>query len=201
MIGKLKGIIDSVDENLLVLDVGGVGYNVFCSGKTLNRIGEKGANVSLVIETHVREDHIHLFGFADKHELEWFRELTNVQGVGPKLAMSILSALSPNELVGALVSQDKSAFKNISGVGPKLSERLITELKGKVKNMTSDSLAAVSSISKSVAVTTAVSDALSALINLGYSRNEAYTAVLKAGKNEKLGVQDLIKESLKELAK
>lgn len=201
MIGKLKGIVDSVEESSLILDVGGVGYSVFCSGKTLGRIGEKGAAVSLIIETHVREDHIHLFGFAEKLELEWFRELTNVQGVGPKLAMSILSSLSPNEIIGALLAQDKTAFKGISGVGPKLSERLITELKGKVKNVSSESLAAVSSISKSVAVTSAISDALSALINLGYSRTEAYNAVVKAGKNEKLGVQDLIRESLKELAR
>ncbi len=200
MIGRLRGIIDVVEDDHIILDVGGVGYLVFCSGNALRKLPEKGAEVSFFIETHVREDHFHLYGFLDKAEQEWFLTLNGVQGVGTRMAMAILSAMTPQQIINALVLQDKAAFKAISGVGPKLSERLITELKSKVKNMQAETLSPAAT--KALSGSASTHDAISALINLGYSRGEAYNVISRiSGKNEKLEVSELIREGLKELAR
>lgn len=201
MIGKLRGIIDSISDDSVIVDVGGVGYLVYCSGQTLRKLPPRGAEASFIIETHVREDHIKLYGFMDRLEQEWFLELNNVQGVGTKMALGILSALTPQQLIAALVSQDKAAFKQISGVGPKLSERLVVELKSKVKGMSFDTVAPLSGQDNAVA-NNGMGDAISALVNLGYNRSDAYTVIAKiANKNENMQVSELIREGLKQLGK
>ncbi len=207
MIGKLRGIVDETAEHHVVLDVGGVGYIAFCSGLTLSALPPAGSPATLLIETHVREDHIHLFGFRDEAERAWFLLLNSITGIGPKLALSILSVLPPEKLATAVAAQDKAVFRSVSGVGPRLAERIITELKGKEL---SPGLAggvavfaeAVAGKSPAVAgAESAIRDAVSALTNLGYSRSEAYQKVTAlAAKHTKPSVETLIRESLQELA-
>ena len=131
MIAKLAGIVDQVDAEALVVDVGGVGYLAFCSTRTLGLLPPAGAPVRLLIETHVREDHIHLYGFADAAERDWFRLLTTVQGVGAKLALAILSAVAPEALALAILAQDRVALTRADGVGPRLAARIVNELRDK----------------------------------------------------------------------
>ncbi|MBQ2810599.1 MAG: Holliday junction branch migration protein RuvA, partial [Alphaproteobacteria bacterium] len=131
MIAKLRGLVDSIFEDSCIVDVGGVGYLVFASAKTLARLNT-GSETSLLIETVVREDSISLFGFYDAWEKEWFGTLTKVQGVGAKVCLSILSVLTPSQLAQAVAAQDKNSFLRASGVGPKLAARLVTELKDKI---------------------------------------------------------------------
>ncbi len=203
MIGKLKGIIDSISGSHLILDVGGVGYVVSCSARTLRNIGGVGDAATLLIETHVREDAINLYGFADAIEQDWFRLLTTVQGVGAKVAMSILSSVSPEQLSHAIAAQDKSMLTQADGVGPKLALRLVTELKDKIPafmaspvRLSSPSNAA-SPLPHSIA-----GDALSALLNLGYRRAEAFAAVSAAIQRDPEAKLDaLIKASLVELSR
>jgi len=107
MIGKLTGRVDDIAEDHLILDVNGVGYLVFASGRTLAACPARGGSISLLTETHVREDHIHLYGFATPAERIWFKTLTTVQGVGVKMAMAILSTLSPEQILTAIAAQDK----------------------------------------------------------------------------------------------
>ena len=201
MIGKLRGIIDSSESNLVVLDVGGVGYNVYCSAKTMQKLPAKGEAATLVIETHVREDYIHLFGFIDTRERDWFRLLITVKGIGSKVAMALLSVLSPDQLSAALASQDKAALAQASGVSVRLAERILVELKNKT----------VAGGEFEVANTSAAStpqegsdqaDAVSALTNLGYSRSEAYAAVMATLKDYPQALlSDLIRHSLKRMSK
>ena len=129
MIAKLSGILDSVGPDGAVIDVGGVGYLAFCSRRTLGQLPSPGGTVRLLIETHVREDHIHLYGFADAGERDWFRLLTTVQGVGARLALAILSAVAPEALTLAIVAQDKAALARADGVGPRLAARIANELR------------------------------------------------------------------------
>ena len=137
MIAKLTGRIDEIDGDSLVIDVGGVGYLVFCSNTTINVLSTQGDIVSLFIETHVREDHIHLFGFADPIEQKWFRLLTTVQGVGTKVALAMLSAAQPNILSSAIAAGDKTVITSAPGVGPKLAARIISELRDKIGDVVS----------------------------------------------------------------
>lgn len=134
MIGKLRGRIDEISEDSVLIDVGGVGYVVFASQRTLQnlRVGEA---ATLTIETHVREDHFHLYGFESAVEREWFRLLTTVQRVGNKVALVIMSAYSPQQLATAILSKDTGAFSRIKGIGASLAERIVTELKDKVAKM------------------------------------------------------------------
>lgn len=200
MIAKLTGILDSLYEGFLILDVNGVGYRVFCSSRTLSMMPGKGMSCSLLIETQVREDHIHLFGFADAAEKEWFNVLNNVQGVGAKVALAILSALSPNDLSVAVATGDSKAFTRASGVGPKLATRLVTELKG--KNLTTGVSLDMPAFTGAGDVSNAVQEAISALVNLGYGRSEAGLVVGSVYKdNEKANTSDLIRLSLKEIGK
>ena len=196
MIAKLTGLLDSVASDSAIVDVGGVGYLVFCSARTLAKLPEKGAPVSLLVETHVREDHIHLYGFADAAEREWFRLLTTVQGVGAKLGLAILGTLAPDDLARAIASGDKASLSRPSGVGPKLAARLAVELKDKVSGM------ALGPASVSLPESGAAADAVSALVNLGYRRAEAFDAVATAAR--RLGaaaaVDALIRAGLTELS-
>jgi Holliday junction DNA helicase RuvA len=206
MIGKLTGRVDSHDEDHLILDVSGVGYVVFCSGKTLAMMPPVGGSASLLTETHVREDHIHLYGFATKEEREWFRTLTTVQGVGVKMALNILSVFAPAELATSIAAQDKKALTSVSGVGPKLAERIVTELKNKVAKLPTGSFIAPAHSGTAKTKTAApgaslLEDAVSALTHLGYQRTEAFAAaarVLQEAPETKLDV--LITTSLRQLA-
>ena len=206
MIGKLTGIIDNIKNNQLLLDVNGVGYIVFASGRTLSKIGAKGDTCSVLIETNVREDHIHLYGFADAVEQEWFNILTKVQGVGAKVGLAILSVASPNDLSLAIAAQDKAVFTQADGVGPKLGTRIVTELKDKAGNI---DLSPVTQSTLTTVSTNMANDeddntheALSALVNLGYGRSEAMIAISRARSNlaEDADLGALIKQGLKELS-
>lgn len=206
MIGKLKGIIDSTDQDTLIIDVNGVGYQVHCAGRVMQQY-PAGAAAELIIETHVREDHIQLFGFTSALERDWFRLLATVQGVGNKTALAILNAYAPDQLSRAILSKDAVSFKAISGIGAKLAERIVTELKDKaLKLPTSSATMPAHSGMHTTTVTPPSShadDAISALVNLGYSRSDAYSAALKALEElgEKAGLDALIKTSLKEVAR
>ena len=208
MIAKLRGIADSIYEDSCIIDVNGVGYLVAASSKTLARL-TKGAEVSLLIETIVREDSISLFGFYDAWEKEWFNTLTKVQGVGAKVCLSILSVLSPSQLAQAVSAQDKSSFLRASGVGPKLAARLITELKDKIVTIPAGDVT-LSDIGDEQTVPVPVAapaddtaeDVISALINLGYQRLEAYKVVSKIyADNADKPVSELIRLALKEFAR
>jgi holliday junction DNA helicase RuvA len=202
MIARLRGIVDRVGEGQAVIDVGGVGYLVFCSGRTLSKLPEIGAAVALEIETHVREDHIHLYGFAEMSECEWFRLLTKVQGVGARVALAILTVLGPDELLQAIAAQDKTAMTRASGVGPKLAGRIVTELKDKVGALALGARGPLAGAKETEdGAPGAGEEAISALVNLGYSRSDAFRAVSQA--NHNLGgvapLDELIKAGLKEL--
>lgn len=204
MIAKLSGLLDSVAETACIVDVGGVGYQVFCSARTLRALPRPGEAVRLHIETHVREDHIHLFGFMAEAERGWFNLLQTVQGVGARVALAILSALSPDELAGAIAAADKATLNRCDGVGPKLAARLVTELKDKAGGIAfSAPAAAAGGAAAEGSAKGPVADALSALVNLGYKRAEAFGAVTAAarGLGDKANVSDLIRAGLKELAR
>ena len=206
MIAKLRGLIDAVGDDWAVIDVGGVGYLVACSARTLARLPRPGEAAALLVETHVREDAILLFGFLDGGEREWFRLLTTVQGVGAKVALAILSVLAPEQLVLALAAKDKTELTRASGVGPKLAARIVAELEGKAGRVPlSPGLAAAGAEpgGTGVAGGGAVADAVSALVNLGYRRIEAHGAVVAAARalGEGGEAPALIRAGLKELAR
>lgn len=200
MIAKLTGILDSIGDDWAIIDVGGVGYLVFCSTRTLSQMPGTGEAVSFVIETHIREDHIHLYGFLDQSERDWFRLLTTVQGVGAKVGLGIQSVLGPQELTDAILAQDKGMITRAPGVGPKLATRLLTELKDKVGGIASfvPAAAAVAANDTDRAV---LDDAVSALVNLGYRRGDAFGAVTGAMRTMggEVPVEELIRAGLKEL--
>jgi len=196
MIAKLTGLLDQAGSDSAVIDVGGVGYLVCCSARSLARMPAKGAPVSLLIETHVREDHIHLYGFAEPAERDWFRLLTTVQGVGAKLALALLGVLAPEDLMRAIAAADKASLARAPGVGQKLAQRIATELKDKVRAV------ALGPAAADLPQRGSEADAVSALVNLGYRRAEAFDAVIEAAR--RLGasapVDALIRAGLKELS-
>ena len=202
MIAKLTGILDHIGPDGAVIDVGGVGYLCFCSSRTLGQLPSSGGPARLLVETHVREDHIHLYGFIDAAERDWFRLLTTVQGVGAKVALAILSAVAPDELTLAIVSQDRATLARADGVGPKLAARIVNELKDKVGGL---ALAATNSAAPGAATSVdagVTGDAVSALVHLGYRRAEAFGAVTAASRRLGDGakVDALIRAGLQELA-
>jgi Holliday junction DNA helicase RuvA len=198
MIAQLTGRVDALSDGSCVIDVGGVGYLVQASSRTLSALPQPPASAKVLIETHVREDAIVLYGFADSAERDWFRLLTTVQGVGGRVALAILSTLSPRDLIGAIATGDKASLTRAQGVGPRLAIRLLTELKDKTGTMPTSTGVSYSPI----AAPTPTDDALSALVNLGYRRAEAQPVVLRSA--ERLGegatLDTLIRDSLKELA-
>lgn len=204
MIGKLRGLVDSTGKDWVIVDVNGVGYEVSCGTRTLSQLPASGQPVTLTIETHVREDAIKLFGFMSDAERSWFRLLQNVQGVGAKVALSILGVLSPGELANAIALQDKAQVGRAPGVGPKVAQRIVSELRDKAPGLLAagdigTKIAGVANEGKN----THVSDAISALVNLGYSLSEASIAVASvAEQSEKqLKTEELIRQGLKELAR
>jgi len=205
MIGKLKGIVDSYGEDYLILDVQGVGYQVHCSARTLTMLPAPGEPATLSIETYVREDQIKLFGFASDSEREWFKLLQTVQGVGAKVALSVLSTLKVPELATAIAMRDKAAVTRSPGVGAKVAERIVTELKDKVPAFADIDAGAVhlAGALDEKRAPKPVTDAVSALVNLGYGQPQAAAAIAAASRNagEGADVQTLIRQGLKELAR
>ena len=203
MIAKLKGLVDSTGDGWAIIDVSGVGYLVFCSGRTLGRLGP-GEVAEVLIETHVREDHIHLYGFFDAAEREWFRLLTTVQGVGVKVALAMLTVLAPEEILQAVAAADKAMITQTPGVGPKLATRILSELKDKVGTMAlvPGAVGSVEAGPVPVAAGGPVNDATSALVNLGYRPSEALAAVSRAAGRlgDDTDVEALIRGALSELA-
>lgn len=204
MIGKLKGVIDTIGEDFVILDVHGVGYVVQCSGRTLAHAGQVGEAATLAIETHVREDSIRLYGFATDAERDWFRLLQTVQGVGAKVALAVLGAMSTEELAVAITRQDKARIAQAQGIGPRLAARLAAELKDKVPaGVTLAEMQAAVAGAAEATEPPAVQDAVAALLTLGYGRPQAAEAAASARKT--LGaVADaaaLIRQALKQLSR
>ena len=207
MIGKLSGLVDEVGEDWVILDVGGVGYEVHCPARTLAKLPARGEPASLSIETHLRQDMIRLYGFAEPHEREWFRALQTVQGVGSKVSLAVLSVLAPGELANAVTLNDVTAISRAPGVGAKVAQRIATELKDKAAKIGGGSftVAEASAVSGGGELSSgsAVADAVSALVNLGYGRSQAAEAVAKGLKSGGEGgdAAELIRLGLKELAR
>ena len=205
MIGKLKGMLDSYGEDYVILDVGGVGYLVHCSARTLQELPAAGQPATLSIETHVREDQIRLFGFLTDVEREWFRLLQTVQGVGAKVALAVLSTLKPADLASAIAMRDKAMVARTPGVGPKVAERIVTELKDKAPAYANLDPAVIrlSGSLEDKRAPRPVADAVSALVNLGYGQPQAAAAIAAAARSvgEETNTAQLIRLGLKELAK
>ncbi|ANP87081.1 MULTISPECIES: Holliday junction branch migration protein RuvA [Rhizobium] len=204
MIGKLKGTIDEIGEDYVLVDVHGVCYVAYCSARTLSKIGSAGEACVLFIETYVREDQLKLFGFMTALEREWFNLLQSVQGVGAKVALAVLSTLTPGELANAIALQDRAAVSRAPGVGPKVAMRLVTELKNRAPAFAGEAIniALKQELGEGVAAAP-VADAVSALTNLGYSRDQAANAIAAAMKTAGEGADSakLIRLGLKELAR
>ncbi len=203
MIGKLTGRLDSISLNTVIIDVGGVGYEVTVGARTIASLPPAGETITLAVETHVREDEIKLYGFATEHERAWFRELQTVQGVGAKIALAVLGILSAADLANAVALQDKGQVARAPGVGPKVAARIVAELKDKMPSLAP----AISPVRGFAAVAVlpeglAARDAVSALTNLGYAHGEAAAAISsaigKAGREAR--AEELIRLGLKELA-
>jgi Holliday junction DNA helicase RuvA len=203
MIGKLRGVLDSAGKDWVIVDVGGVGYEVACPARVMARLPAPGQPLTLAIETYVREDAIKLFGFLSEAERSWFRLLQNVQGVGAKVALSILGVLEPKDLANAIALQDKAQISRAPGVGPKVAQRIVSELRDKAPGlMVSADIAPAANGSAAAGRGSPSSDAISALINLGYSPAEASGAIATvSAKAEGARTEELIRLGLKELAR
>jgi len=205
MIGKLKGLIESYGQDSVIVDINGVGYEVHCSARTLQELPGVGQPATLSIETHVREDQIRLFGFITEIEREWFGLLQTVQGVGAKVALSVLGTLKASELASAIAMRDKAMVARAPGVGPKVAERIVTELKDKAPAYTNVDPAWVrlSGALDDKRAPAPVTDAVSALVNLGYGQAQAAAAIAAATRHAGEGAEatTLIRLGLKELAR
>jgi Holliday junction DNA helicase RuvA len=205
MIGKLKGLIESYGQDSVIVDVNGVGYEVHCSARTLQELPGIGQPTTLSIETHVREDQIRLFGFVTEIEREWFRLLQTVQGVGTKVALAVLGTLKPSELASAIAMRDKAMVARAPGVGPKVAERIVTELKDKAPAYTNvdPALVRLTGALDDKRAPAPVTDAVSALVNLGYGQAQAAAAIAAAARSAGEGAEatTLIRLGLRELAK
>ena len=181
MIAKLSGVLDSTGPDWVIIDVGGVGYHVFASGRTLSQLPSVGQKFSLIIETLVRQEQTQLFGFFQEVEREWFRLLLGIQGVGAKVALALLSALSPDDLHRAVLMQDQTPITRAEGVGAKLAGRIIAELKSKVGHFSLSLLGITPQLSGGASsISTGMGDAISALANLGYRHSEAMEAIARS---------------------
>jgi Holliday junction DNA helicase RuvA len=204
MIGKLTGIVDSIDDDFLILDVNGVGYLVSCLKSNLAKI-KLGEKIHLLIEMIVKEDQISLYGFSNTTERSWFKILQTIQGVGAKMAITILGSLTSDQLIAAILSEDYNSFKRITGIGPKIASRIVNELKNK-ENITS-----LSDSSKYLTRSQVkdhadkgnnnIMDALSALSNLGFNRSDTYKILTEiSSANENISLEQLIKQGLAKLS-
>jgi Holliday junction DNA helicase RuvA len=205
MIGKLKGIVDSFGADRVVIDVHGVGYVAHCSAKTLEALPRHGEAATLYIETQVRDDEIRLIGFVSEAEREWFRLMLTVQGVGSKVALSVLGTLRPQELASAIALGDKAMISRAPGVGPKVAARLCAELKDRLPTL-ADLDPKVVRLQAELADRSApkpAAEAVSALVNLGYGQAQASAAVaaIIAEAGEGAATANLIRLGLKELSR
>jgi Holliday junction DNA helicase RuvA len=198
MIAQLTGRIAALEEGRCVIDVNGVGYLVHASTRTLAALAASAEPLRLLVETHVREDAIQLYGFVDAPERDWFRLLTTVQGVGARVALSVLSALSPRDLVAAIMAGDHASLTRAAGVGGRLAARLLSELRDKAGAMPS----APGFVAQVAPARGVAEDVISALLNLGYRRPEVQPVVTRT--IERLGaaapLDVVIRDSLKDLA-
>ena len=205
MIGKLSGVIDSYGDDWVIVDVGGVGYQVHCSARTLHALPPVGERATLSIETYVREDMIRLYGFVADLEREWFRLLQTVQGVGAKVALAVLGTLKPGDLATAIALQDKAALSRAPGVGKKVAERMVTELRDKAPAYSSADpmVVRLQSELEDRRAPRPVADAVSALVNLGYAQVQASAAIAAAARSagDAATAEQLIRLGLKELAR
>jgi holliday junction DNA helicase RuvA len=205
MIGKLKGLVDSYGEDFVIIDVNGVGYVAFCSSRTLQALPSPGEAAALAIETYVREDQIKLFGFASDAERDWFRILLNVQGVGTKVALSLLSTFKVAELATAIATRDSTAITRTPGVGKKLAERIVLDLKDKAPAFGSvdPAVAKLSGDIEDQRAPAPAVEAISALVNLGYPQAQASAAVAAALKTagDAPKTEALIRLALREMAR
>lgn len=201
MIAHLSGRVFEIGEDSVIIDVGGVGYILYCSARTLARLPAVGEAVALHVETQFRAESLTLYGFESGPERAWFRLLQTVQGVGARVALALLSALTPEQLGQAIMAKDKAAFTQASGVGPRLAQRLISELQSKVGELPTASVVTLPNQAGSAGTAGPLEDAASALGNLGYGRSEAHGAVATAiaGLGEEADVEALIRAGLKEL--
>jgi holliday junction DNA helicase RuvA len=201
MIARLRGRLDSQGADHLVIDVGGIGYLVHCSTRTLAALPGAGEALDLHVETQVRAESIMLYGFMQVGERSWFRVLQQVQGVGARVALGVLSVLTPEELARAVASQDKAALTRASGVGPRLAGRILSELKDRLAGELAGTALPAQAVMGG-AVDGAVGGAVSALVNLGYGRSEAHAAITRAaaGLGRDATVEALIRAGLQELA-
>ncbi len=199
MIGKLKGLVDSTGADWVLLDVGGVGYHVQCSTRTLEDLPPVGEAASLLIETHVREDQITLYGFSAQAEKDCYHLLCTVQGVGARVGLAVLSALSAQDIMVALAARDKTALTRANGVGPKLAQRIVNELKDKVLSLEGGLSPEGENLRPEGH--TVPEDAVSALVNLGYRRAEAFDIISKISSEQgaNQSIESLIRAGLKEL--
>jgi len=202
MIGKLTGTVDTIAADHAIVDVAGVGYMVHCPSSTLARLSP-GASVSLAIETKLSEEAIRLYGFISAQERDWFRLLQTVQGVGARVALSILSALKTPEIERAIVLGDKAVLGRAQGVGPKLAARLIAELKDKVSGIAIPAAEVHADLRGMPAPSRSVeTEAIAALVKLGYPQSAASDAVARAAQSigpnaDALPLDVLIRESLR----
>ncbi len=204
MISKLKGLIDGYGEDWVIVDVGGVGYHVTCSARTLAALPRPGEAAEVHVETYISDDQIRLYGFAAESEREWFRLLRTVQGVGSRVALGVLGTLSPADLGKAVAMQDKASVARAPGVGPKVAARIVSELRDRVP--AGDAEPALAAVSGELAQTdrpSAARDAVSALVNLGYAQAQAGAAVAAAvgAAGEAATTETLIRLGLKELSR
>lgn len=199
MFYSLTGNIIYSDLNSVAVECSGVGFKCFTTMNTLRKIGGNGDKVTLYTHLNVREDALDLFGFADTYELDFFKLLISVSGVGPKAALAILSELDPDKLALCIASGDSKAITKAQGVGPKLAQRVVLELKDKVKGITHEDNGGYDLAAAEAATSSAAgSEAVSALMVLGYTQSEAATAVGKL--DQSLSVEEMIKQALKSLA-
>lgn len=199
MIAKLTGMLDRVYNDSVIIDVNGVGYRVLVSKRAIISMPALTSKLTLWTETIIRNEQPHLCGFLEETEAEWFCILTQVQGVGAKVALAILTALTTSEILDAIICQKTSLITKAEGVGAKLASRIVLELKGKKDLPTINSLSELNISKNNQNYEQEIEDALSALTNLGYNKNDAKNAVLKAvEKTGNITVEELIKASLKE---
>ena len=200
VISKLRGRLDSAGEDWAVIDVSGVGYLLYCSARSLRALPAIGELVELLVNTHVREDHIHLYGFGAARERDWFTLLQTVQGVGARVALGLLSVLGPEDLAQAIAARDRVPLTRANGIGPKVADRILAELKDKVSTLPIDpsgqNVGSAAASDGNISV-----DAVSVLVNLGYGRSEAFRAIGVAARSlaDDGDLQSLIRAGLKEL--
>lgn len=199
MIAYISGALVSAEENYIVIDNHGMGYRIFVSGKFLEHIPAYGTQIKIYTHMYIREDELTLYGFHSEEELSVFRILIGISGVGPKVAMAILTALTIQELQLAVISEDAKTISKANGVGAKGASRIILELKDKLKMEDMMDAAYEQSIVQDTQDLNAARDAILALVNLGYSNSEAALAVKKIGDTSQMDVESILKAALKKL--